>query len=60
MEVLKFSQAVQSCLMTSTTRSVLFAVKISGNTSFKFVGKQDQALYLICIYLGRRFLAPLN
>lgn len=60
MEVLKFSQGVQSCLMTYTTRSVLFAVKISGNTSFKFMGKQDQVLYLTCICLGRRFLVPLK
>lgn len=46
--------------MTYPTRSVLFAVKISGKTSFKFMGKQDQALYLICFYLGRRFLVPLK
>lgn len=46
--------------MTYPTRSVLFAVKISGKTSFKFMGKQDQALYLICFHLGRRFLVPLK
>lgn len=60
MQVLKYSQAIQSCLMTYPTRSVLFAVKISGKASFKFMGKQDQALYLICFYLGRRFLIPLK
>ena len=60
MEVLKYSQAIWSCLITYPTRSVLFAVKISGKTSFKFMGKQDQALYLICFYLCRRFLVPLK
>lgn len=60
MEVLKYSQAIRSCSMTYSTRSALFAVKISGKISLKFLKKQDQALYLICFYLGRRFLVPLK
>lgn len=60
MEVLKYSQAIQSCSMTYSTRLALFAVKISGKISLKFLEKQDQALYLICFCLSRRFLVLQN